>query len=154
MAKMFETADDIQELAYDKFEDTGLAQMGINLKVMSVTKAKTPLKVSRANATIERLIKNEDVIILYVYEEAFDRLNDDFKAKLMEGAMSNIFYDNEKDKLNVETNPVKEILRMRKKYNDYVDVVETSTLLIDEILEEENRRKAEEREAKKNKKKN
>ena len=51
MAKIFQTSDDIVELAEDVFDSTGLPQVGINLKVMSVTKSKDVLKVTKANAT-------------------------------------------------------------------------------------------------------
>lgn len=147
MAKIFETSADIAELAQDKFEETGLAQMGINLKVLSVTKSKAVLKATRANATTHHLTGKD--VILIVYEEAFDRLTDDFKNKLMEGAISNISYDTEKDKLNVEGDYAKELFRMRRKYADYVDIAETSYLVIEEIEEEEKKRKEAEREMKK-----
>jgi hypothetical protein len=143
MAKIFETSQDIAELAQDKFEDTGLAQMGINLKVLSITKAKNVLKVSRASATTH-FLTNKDVILL-IYEEAFDRLSDEFKSKLMEGAISNITYDSEKDKINVEGDIAKEIFRLRKKYDNYVDVVETSYLVMQQIEDEEKQRKEEEK---------
>ena len=143
MAKIFETSQDIAELAQDKFEETGLPQMGINLKVLSITKSKNVLKVSRANATTH-FLTDKDVILL-VYEEAFDRLSDEFKNKLMEGAISNISYDTEKDKLNVESDIAKEIFRMRRQHENYVDVVETSYLVIEQIEDEEKRRKEEER---------
>jgi hypothetical protein len=80
-----------------------------------------------------------------VYEEAFDRMSDEFKNKLMEGAISNISYDNEKDKLNVEGDIAKEIFRMRRKYENYVDIVETSYLVVEQIEEEEKQRKEEEK---------
>ena len=143
MAKIFETSQDIAELAQDKFEETGLPQMGINLKVLSITKSKNVLKVSRANATTHFLTDKD--VILIVYEEAFDRLSDEFKNKLMEGVLSNISYDTEKDKLNVEGDIAKEIFRMRRKYDNYVDMVETSYLVIEQIDEEEKQRKEEEK---------
>ena len=143
MAKIFETSQDIAELAQEKFEDTGLAQMGINLKVLSVTKSKSVLKVSRANATTHFLTDKD--VILVVYEEAFDRLSDEFKSKLMEGAISNISYDTEKDKLNVEGDIAKEMFRMRRKYENYVDAMETSYIVIEQIEDEEKRRKEEEK---------
>ena len=143
MAKIFETAADIAELAQDKFEDTGLAQMGINLKVLSVTKSKNVLKVSKAGAILHGLTGKD--VILVVYEEAFDRLSDEFKNKLMEGAIRNITYDSEKDKLNVDGDFAKEIFRMRRKYENYVDVAETSYLVVEEIEDEERRRKEEEK---------
>lgn len=147
MAKFFETSADIAELAQDKFEDTGLAQMGIELKVISVTKAKNVLKASKAGATIQYLTKKDAILI--VYEEVFDRLSDEYKEKLMEGALSNISYDTEKDKLNVETDIAKEIFRMRQKYENYVDIVEASYIVAQQIEDEEKQRKEEMKAAKK-----
>jgi len=143
MAKIFETSADIAELAQDKFEETGLAQMGINLKVLSTTKSKNVLKVSKAGAILQGLTGKD--VILVVYEEAFDRMSDEFKNKLMEGVISNISYDTEKDKLNVEGDIAKEIFRMRRKYDNYVDIVETSYLVVEQIEDEEKRRKEEEK---------
>ena len=144
--KIFKTSADIAELAQSKFEETNLAQMGISLKVLSTTKAKNVLKVSRAGAILHNLTNND--VILVVYEEAFDRLSDEFKERLMEGALSNISYDTEKDKLNVEGDIAKEMFRMRKKYPNYVDMIETSYLVAEEIEEEERQKKEDERERK------
>jgi hypothetical protein len=49
--------------------------------VISTAKAKTILKVQRANATTNFITKKD--IILTVYEEAFDRLTDEHKNLLM-----------------------------------------------------------------------
>lgn len=147
MAKFFETSADIAELAQDKFEDTGLAQIGIQLKVISVTKAKNVLKASKAGATIQYLTKKDAILI--VCEEVFDRLSDEYKEKLMEGALSNISYDTEKDKLIVETDIAKEIFRMRQKYENYVDMLEASYIVAQQIEDEEKQRKEEMKAAKK-----
>lgn len=141
--KIFETSKDIIELAEKKFWETSLAQLGVNLKILSVTKSKNVLKISRASAITQALTKKD--VILTVYEEAFDRLSDEFKEKLIEGAISNIAYDTEKDKLSVEGDIAKELFRMRKKYQNYVDIVETSYLVIEQIEEEEKQRKEEEK---------
>lgn len=139
MAKFFETSQDIAELVQSKWEDTGLAQMGIELKLISVTKAKNVLKASKAGATINYLTKKDAFLI--IYEEAFDRLTDEYKEKIIEGALSNISYDAEKDKLNVEGDIAKELFRMRRKYENYVDIMEASYLVISQIEEEEKERK-------------
>ena len=133
MAKLFETSKDIADLAQEKWENTGLAQMGIELKVISTPKAKSILKVQRANATTNYLTKKD--VILIVFEEAFDRLTD-------------------KDKLNVESDFAREIFRMRRKYQNYVDVAEESYIVIETIEEEEKQRKEAERLAKKERKNN
>ena len=139
MAKFFETSQDIAELVQSKWEDTGLAQMGIELKLISITKAKNVLKASKAGATINYLTKKDAFLI--IYEEAFDRLTDEYKEKIIEGALSNISYDTEKDKLNVESDIAKELFRMRRKYENYVDIMEASYLVISQIEEEEKERK-------------
>ena len=143
MAKFFETSADIAELAQAKFEDTGLPQMGIDLKLISITKAKNVLKASKAGATVQYLTKKDAILV--IYEEAFDRLSEEFKEKLMEGALSNISYDTEKDKLNVETDIAKEMFRMRRRYENYVDAMEASYITIAQIEEEEKQRKEEEK---------
>jgi hypothetical protein len=152
MAKLFETSKDIADLAQEKWENTGLAQMGIELKVISTPKAKSILKVQRANATTNYLTKKD--VILIVFEEAFDRLTEEHKNLLMEGAISNISYDTDKDKLNVESDFAREIFRMRRKYQNYVDVAEESYIVIETIEEEEKQRKEAERLAKKERKNN
>ena len=139
MAKFFEASQDIAELVQSKWEETGLAQMGIELKLISVTKAKNVLKASKAGATINYLTKKDAFLI--IYEEAFDRLSDEYKEKIIEGALSNISYDTDKDKLNVETDIAKELFRMRRKYENYIDIMEASYLVINQIEEEEKERK-------------
>ena len=139
MAKFFETSPDIAELVQSKWEETSLPQMGIELKLISVTKAKNVLKASKAGATINYLTKKDAFLI--IYEEAFDRLSDEYKVKLLEGTFSNVSYDTEKDKLLVETDIAKEIFRMRRKYENYVDIMEASYLVINQIEEEEKERK-------------
>lgn len=143
MAKFFETSQDIAELAQNKWEETGLAQMGIDLKVISVTKSKNVLKATKAGATIQYLTKKDAILV--IYEEAFDRLSDEYKEKLMEGAISNISYDTDKDKLNVESDIAKEIFRMRRKFDNYTDIMEASYIVMEEIEDEERRRKEEEK---------
>jgi hypothetical protein len=141
--KFFETSADIAALAQTKWEETGLAQMGIDLKVISVTKSKNVLKATKAGATIQYLTKKDAILV--IYEEAFDRLTDEYKEKLMEGAISNISYDTDKDKLNVESDIAKEIFRMRRKFNNYIDIIEASYIIMEEIEDEERRRKEEEK---------
>ena len=155
MAKFFETSQDVAELVQSKWEDTGLAQIGIELKLLSITKAKNILKASKAGATVNYLTRKDAFLV--IYEEAFDRLSDEFKEKLIEGCLSNISYDAEHDKLNVETDIAKEMFRMRRKYENYVDIMEASYLTIEQIEDEERQKKEEEkarkaaaREAKKN----
>ena len=143
MAKFFETSEDIAKLAQEKFEETGLPQMGIDLKVISVTKSKNVLKATKAGATIHYLTKKDAILV--IYEEAFDKLTDEYKNKLMEGALSNISYDTERDKLNVDGDIAREIFRMRRQYENYTDIMEASYIVMEQIEDQERRRKEEEK---------
>ena len=149
MAKFFSTSDDIAELARSKWEDTGLAHMGLILKVLSTSSMGELMKISKASAMTEWALNEEDVVCLLIYEEAFDRLTDNLKVALMEGILSNVSFDPEKGKLNVDNSKFGEVIRMTKKYPDYVNILETSYLIIEAIKEEEKEKKSEKKSKKK-----
>ena len=148
MAKIFETDIEIVDLAETVYSETGLDKMGFILKVMSVTKSKDLLKVSKANATTEFLVNDTDIITLYVYEDAFKRLGEGYMRVLMEGAFSNVYYDTEKEKLMIDNTSYGEFIRMRRKYPTYGDIIETSVAVMEEIEQEEKQRKEAEKENK------
>lgn len=149
MSKIFETSNDLVELGQLKFNETGLNDVGIRLKVLSLTKSNVAAKVTKANATTNFISHGQIDVVLYLYEELLDRLDDDMKDRLIEGALSNLSYDGEKDKLNIDNSPFGEVIRMSKKYPDYVSDLETAQLTIEELQEEIKERKAAEKEAKK-----
>lgn len=149
MSKIFETSSDLVELGQLKFNETGLNDVGIRLKVLSLTKSNVAAKVTKANATTNFISHGQIDVVLYLYEELLDRLDDDMKDRLIEGALSNLSYDGEKDKLNIDNSPFGEVIRMSKKYPDYVSDLETAQLTIEQLQEEIKERKAAEKEAKK-----
>lgn len=149
MSKIFETSNDLVELGQLKFNETGLNDVGIRLKVLSLTKSNVAAKVTKANATTNFISHGQIDVVLYLYEELLDRLSDDMKDRLIEGALSNLSYDGEKDKLNIDNSPFGEVIRMSKKYPDYVSDLETAQLTIEQLQEEIKERKAAEKEAKK-----
>ena len=154
MAKFFETSDEFVDLIEEQFSKTGLDTLGINLKVVSITKAKEMLKASRTSAVTNFLTQGETDILVTIYEQAFDRLPKDVQEMLVEMTLSNVSYDTEKDKLNIETNPYVQIFNMRKKYGEVIlNNLEMAHLTIQQIEDEEKERKQQENEAKKNKKK-
>lgn len=150
MAKIFETSEEIVEKVEKQFSDCGLEQYGLTLKIMSLTKAKEVVKASKASATTEFLTKKDGIIQIQVYEVAFDRMDEECQQQLIEMALSNVSYDSEKDKINIETNPYISIFNMRKKYgNEFIDKLELSQIIINEIETEEKERKEAEKLAKK-----
>ena len=152
MAKFFETNEEYVNMVIDKFNETGLNSMGFVIKVMSVNKSREIIKVSKANPTAEFLMKKDGLITLTIYEAAFDRLPQQVQEQIVEMALSNIYYDSDKDKLSVETNPHMQIFNMRKKYGDgFLDTLEMCYITMAQIAEEEKERKLSEKENKKHK---
>lgn len=153
MAQIFETSEDNVKLVNDEFVKTGLSTLNVNLKVLSTTKAREVLKLTKTSPTTAFLTK-KDLQIL-IYEQAFDRLDDQCKKRLIEMILSIVSFDTEKDKLIVDTNPFMQIFNMRRKYGEQiVDDLEASYLAIKQIEDEERERKEQEKEMKKQKKNN
>lgn len=164
MAKLFKTSDDIYEFITNEWNNTENSKIGVRLKVISTQKAKQILKLSKASATTEYLIREQDVLTLVVYEEAWDRLSEMNKILLLKGIFSVVSYDTEKERLIIDNRPYADLFNMRHTKdangNEYLDqydnALETCALLLQQIedeqkqaKEEEKARKAEERAAKK-----
>lgn len=149
MSKIFETSEDLLNLGQSKFIESGLADVGIRLKVLSLTKSNVAAKVQKANATTNFISHGQIDLVLFLYEDVLDRLDEDARGRLIEGALSNAYYDTEKDKLNIDNSPFGEVIRMSKKYPNYINDLETVELTIEQLAEELKERKAAEKEAKK-----
>lgn len=147
--KFFETSQDIVDLINDKLEAVGLSQLGINFNVISTRKAKDILSIARMSGLAEYILKRYDNVTIVVYEEAFDRLSDEYKDRLVEGIISNVTYDFEKDNIVIDNSRYGEFIRMRRKYPNYGDIVEASVMTIEQIQDEEKQKKEDEKEAKK-----
>lgn len=147
MSKIFETAQEIINLVQDEFKKTGLPQMGITLKVVSVTKQKQILKVAKASSTIEFLGKLNDAVILYIYEEAFDRMDDENRRLLIEDALSTISYDSDKDKIIITQPQINITIGGNAKYGErLVNACEISVHIMEEIEEESKDKKSQSKE--------
>lgn len=153
MGKLFETSDEFVDLIEEQFSKTNLDTLGINIKVMSTTNAKDMMKVTKTSAVMDYITKEDTSVLVTLYEQAFDRLPKDVQEMLVEMALSNVSYDTEKDKLNIETNPFKQVFAMRRKYGEVIlDNIELAYLTIQQIEDEERERKEAEKEMKKAKK--
>lgn len=150
MAKIFESNEDIIAIANEMFEETGLSNYGLTLKVMSVPKSKEILKISKASPATEFLTNKNGIIQLFVYEAAFDRLDEDSQKILLEMIFSNVWYDADKDKINIDNVPYSGLIRMRQKYGNVIlDKIELSLLTMKQIEDEEKEAKEQAKEAKK-----
>ena len=153
MAKLFKTSDDIYEFITNEWSNTENSKIGVRLKVISTQKAKQILKLSKASATTEYLIREQDVLTLVVYEEAWDRLSEMNKILLLKGIFSVVSYDTEKERLIIDNRPYADLFNMRHTKdangNEYLDkydnALETCALLLQQIEDEQKQAKEEEK---------
>ena len=134
MGKIYETDEDIVKMVEDQFAKTGLESYGLNLRVMSLTKAKDMIKVSKASAATEFIAQKEDMVQVFIYEDAFALMDEKSQLLLIEMALSAVSFDSEKEKINIESNPFVPLFNMRKKYGEVaVTVLEASYLAIKQL---------------------
>ena len=152
MAKFFELSDENQEIFEDIWQETGMFNY-IDLKLLGVPKSKEVIKVQKTNPQAEYLGKCPDSIVVCVYEQAFDRLDDKGKKLLAEDALASVSFDSEKDKIVVGCPQIVVSVGGRAKYGEeLLNYAESAVLAIQQIADEEAESKAAERETKKAKK--
>lgn len=145
MAKMEKASEQTQGLINRIMEETGLINW-VNVIALAVPKQKQLVRVSKANATIEYISKQEGSVVIYVYEEAFDRLNDISRELVMRDAINTIEYDGDKDKITIAAPQITVTMGGRAKYGDsLLNAYEAGVLAIQQLEEE----KKEAKEAKK-----
>ena len=151
MVKFFELTDENQNLVSATFQETGMHNY-INLKMVGVPKAKELIKVSKANPLAEYVGKCPDTIVCSIYEDAFDRLDENTKRLLLRDAFSIVFYDDEKERINVGAPQIVVTVAGRQHFgDDLINAAEAGVLAIQQV--EDERREQKEIE-KANKKKN
>lgn len=141
MAKLGAVSDDTRNLVDEILGKTGLANF-VNAEVMSITKQKQIVTVKRANATTEYLANKPDSICIYVYEDAFDRLDENARYLVMEDALNTVYYDTEKDKIVITPQQIMVTMGGRAKYGEtLINAIEAGVHVIAQIEEEEKEKK-------------
>ena len=156
VAKLFKTDDSILDVIENEWAETSLSDLGIVLKVISTNKSKQVLKLSKASKTVEYLLREEDMIMLTVYENAWNQLSPLDQRLLLKGAFSIISYDCERERLNIDNRQYQDLFNMRHTKdangNEFLDkydnALEKAAFIIESIEAEEKQKKEEEKEAK------
>ena len=137
MSKLFNSSEDVESMVRAEFEKAGLDTL-IKQNVIGTSKAREMIKISKASPETEFLTKREGMVTIVVYEAAFDRLDEKQQKFIVEGAVSCISYDSEKDKILLDKSEMNMLNRMRHKYNnDVLDAFETGVMAISQIEMEE-----------------
>ena len=159
MAKtLSEASEDYVKLVEEVVAETGLDRMGVDFQVYNLLKTKNEVvRVQKANEIAEILTNREDLVIVSIFEKAFDKVDAKTQRLWVEAALAKVSYDTEKDKLVIGGEPTLTIpLGMYHKYDKLaVDMAELEQLTLQQIRDEEEeekeRKKAEKKEKKQKK---
>jgi hypothetical protein len=154
MAKLMKASEEISNMVVEISNELGLAQMGVDFEVLNTAKAKEVVTITKANKVAEILTNRDDLIVVIVYEAAFDRVDEKTRYMWLRMAMDTISFDNEKDKIILTAPTITVPVGFYEKYkNVAVDNALLAKYTISQIEDEEKQRKAEAAAQKKAKKK-
>ena len=156
MAKYSKCEEDVQDMVRNIASELGLEQF-MDFEALYVPKAKEVVTVSKASAIAEYLSSREDLILVFIYAEAFDLVDDKTKDMWLRMALDQISFDSEKDKIIIGCPMISVPVGFYTKYQkSAVDAALLGQLTIQQIedkkREEKERQKAEKAAKKKPKK--
>jgi hypothetical protein len=128
----------------------------IEFQVYNIKKSKKDvIKVQKANELVELALDKEDLVVVSLYERAFDLVDDQTKRLWIENAINAVRYDMEKEKVVIDAGPTINVgLGMYHAYGDVIiQKLELAALTLQQIEDQDKEKKAQEKAAKKGKKK-
>jgi len=135
MAKYEEPFADTQEI-FDGVIANAELDRYINIKLLSDNKSKTISKVVKANPLLKFETKND--LYIFVNEQIFEQLEDWQKVIVAEEAVAGVYYDTEKDKLEIKKGDIETFSGLLSKYGyDRYEVVRESIKTLYNVEKEE-----------------
>ena len=135
MAKYEEPFDDTQEI-FDGVIANAELDRYVNIKLLSDNKSKTITKVVKANPLLKFETKND--LYIFVNEQIFEQLEDWQKVIVAEEALAGVYFDTEKDKLEIKKGDVETFSGLLSKYGyDRYEVVRESIKTLYQVEKEE-----------------
>lgn len=128
----------------------------VEFQVFNLRKSKKDvIKIQKANEIVELALEKEDVIVVSIYEQAFDMVDEQTRELWIENALNSVHYDLEKDKVTIGGEPTITVdLGMYHTYKDVIiQKLELAALTLQQIADAEKEKKAQEKAMKKSKKK-
>lgn len=149
---------DIAEMVSEYAENANLPQLGVNIKPLAVVrKTKEMVKVAKAAEVTELFAGEQDIVFLYIYEDAFMKLDEATQRILIEAAIATISVKPETGDIVITPPELHVPLGIWKKYGDQgVNRMEAAYYAIHQLeemeREEKERAKAEKAQKKQDKK--
>lgn len=141
MAQFCKLSDENSELVRKISEETGLYNF-VRIEGIGKAKAKEVIKIQRETPVAEYKTNKPDTVNVFIYERAFDMLEDQQKEMLLMDAFNQIQYDSDKDKINIGCPQIVVSVDGRAKFGDLlINTAEAAVLAIQQIEEQEREEK-------------
>ncbi len=135
MAKYEDPFKDTQEIFEGVIANADLERY-VNIKLLSDNKSKTITKVVKANPLLKFETKND--LYIFVNEQVFEQLEGWQKLIVAEEALAGVYFDGEKDKLEIKKGDVETFSGLLSKYGyDRYEVVRESIKTLYQVEKEE-----------------
>lgn len=156
MAKYSRDLDEaLEKKVRDIASAAGLREMGITIEPICLNSKKSYGEVIKANELVTLFTGDADMLCVAVNEELFINLDDQSQTVLIESLLSQVSYDEEKEKIVITKPELNVGLGMYHKYKEIaVQKLELAYYTLQQIEEKKKEEKAAKkaaREAKKNK---
>lgn len=151
--KLREASEEYVALVKQVADEIGIGKY-VEMNVFDMMKSsKEVIKVKKTSEPMEVKLDGEDMIDVYIYEAAFDLVEEKTQRLWIENALCQVAYDLEKGKLIIGKEPSITLpLGMYNKYKDVaVQQLELAALTIQQIKEKEKEEKAKAKAERKNK---
>lgn len=142
--KLREASEEYVKLVKQVANEIGIGKY-VEMNVFDMIKSnKDVIKVKKTSEPMEVKLDGEDMIDVYIYEAAFDLVEEKTQRLWIENALCQVAYDMEKGKLIIGKEPSITLpLGMYNKYKDIaVQQLELAALTVQQIKEKEKEAKA------------
>jgi hypothetical protein len=154
MGKLSIASPEIEKLVQDVAKEMGLTLSGLEFQALCTNKAKEVVKVSKAGEVAEIMSDKENLIIVIVYENAFDLVDEKTRYMWIRMALDCVSYDLEKDKVSLNAPTLTMTLSCYQKFgNVATQHAELALHTIQQLEDLEKQRKAEAKASKTKRKK-
>jgi hypothetical protein len=154
MGKLRLASPEVEKLVQDVAQEMGLIQQGLEFQALCTTKAKEIVKVSKAGEVAEVMSDKENLLVVIVYEDAFDVVDEKTRFMWTRMALDSVVYDSEKNKVTLSAPMITMTLGCYQKFgNVATQHAELALHTIQQLEDAEKQRKAEAKAAKVHKRK-
>ena len=153
MAKIRNASEEYARLVKNVADQCGIGKyVEINVFDMGSSK-KDVIKVKKTSVPMEVKLEGEDMIDVYIYEKAFDLVEDKTKNFWIENALAQVSYDMDKGKIVVGKEPTITLTEgiFEKYKNVAIQELRLASLTVQQIIDKEKQEKAERKAEKKKK---